>query len=129
MTLYYPVQDKTTTRPVYTRNYYTENNKQKNIIYLSKTKESIRVYTCIGYVYMSNNMKKYGFRAWPLYECGVLQGSARTLNLYCFEVAPFPPGSASTGSLCQSRGPQGRTYQVEPLTFLDQLFKINCVVS
>ena len=43
MTLYYPVQDKTTTRPVYTQNYYAKNNKQKNIIYLSKTKESIRV--------------------------------------------------------------------------------------
>ena len=41
MTLYYPVQDKTTTRLVYTQNYYTKNNKQKNIIYLSKTKESI----------------------------------------------------------------------------------------
>ena len=29
MTLYYPVQDKTTTRPVYTQNYYTKKNKQK----------------------------------------------------------------------------------------------------
>ena len=43
MMLYYPVQDKTTTRHVYTQNYYTKNNKQKNIIYLSKTRESIRV--------------------------------------------------------------------------------------
>ena len=43
MTLYNPVQDKNTTRPVYTQNYYTKNNKQKIIIYLSKTKESIRV--------------------------------------------------------------------------------------
>ena len=43
MTLYYPVQDKTTTRPIYTQNYYTKYNKKKNIIYLSKTKESIRV--------------------------------------------------------------------------------------
>ena len=43
MALYYPVQDKTTTRPVYTRNYYTKNNMQKNTIYLSKTKESIPV--------------------------------------------------------------------------------------
>ena len=43
MTLYYPVQDKTTTRPVYTQINTQKNNKQKNIIYLSKTKESIRV--------------------------------------------------------------------------------------
>ena len=42
MTLYYPVHDKTTTPPVYTQKYYTK-NKQKNIIYLRKTKESIRV--------------------------------------------------------------------------------------
>ena len=43
MTLYYPVQDKTTTRPVNTQNYYTKNNKPKIIIYLSKTKEPIQV--------------------------------------------------------------------------------------
>ena len=43
MTLYYPVQDKTTTRPVYTQNYYTKIKKPKIIIYLSKTKEPIRV--------------------------------------------------------------------------------------
>ena len=43
MMLYYPVQDKTTTRPVYKQNYYTKNNKQKNMIYLSKFKEPIQV--------------------------------------------------------------------------------------
>ena len=40
---HYPAQDKTTTRPVYTQNYFTKKNKQKNVFYLSKTKESIRV--------------------------------------------------------------------------------------
>ena len=47
MMFYNTVQDKTTTRPVYKLNYYTKNNKQKNIIYLSKTKESIRVLIAI----------------------------------------------------------------------------------
>ena len=43
MTLYYPVQDKTATRPVNTQNYYKKYNKPKIIIYLSKNKEPIRV--------------------------------------------------------------------------------------
>ena len=86
---------------------------------------------------MSNCMKSYGFRAWPLYKWG----SSRPARLiYTFLSSPFPEcytrakGAASkkvkmAGAFSQSREPQGRTYQVEPLTFLGQLFKINYVVS
>ena len=43
MTLYYPVQDKTTTRPVNTQTAQKYNKPGEIIIFLSKIKEPIRV--------------------------------------------------------------------------------------
>ena len=39
MTLYYPVQDKTTTRPVNTQNYYKKIKQAENHFYLKKQYE------------------------------------------------------------------------------------------
>ena len=53
---------------------------------------------------------------------GGLQGSPRTTDLYFFEVAPFPRVKCWQEPFVRVEDPKVEHDQVEPLTFLGQLF-------